>query len=172
MTRWTLVASPVDDLLAVSDGSALTALWFAPHDRLLARLDLADRDDDDPLLREVARQLGEYFAGDREEFDVPLAPVGSDFQQRVWAALRRIPYGRTATYGQIAAQLGLGPEAARAVGSANGSNPIPVIVPCHRVIGADGSLTGFGGGLPRKRWLLNHERAVRGETGTEPAGLW
>ena len=157
MTRWTLIASPVDDLLAVTDGAALTALWFAPHDRLLARLDPADRDDEDPLLREVARQLGEYFAGEREEFDLPLAPVGSDFQQRVWAALRAIPYGTTATYGQIAAQLGLGPEAARAVGSANGSNPIPVIVPCHRVVGADGTLTGFAGGLERKRTLLDLE---------------
>jgi methylated-DNA-[protein]-cysteine S-methyltransferase len=157
-TVWTVLASPVDDLLATSDGRALTGLWFSPHDRLLARGGPSWRRDDDlPLFAEVAKQLREYFSGRRREFDLPLAPVGSGFQQRVWTALREIPYGATRSYGDVAARLGLGPESARAVGSANGSNPIPIVVPCHRVVGADGSLTGFAGGLPRKRFLLDLE---------------
>lgn len=154
---WTALPSPVDDLLAVSDGESLTGLHFTPHERLLRQHPGWRRDDDLPLFHSVATQLGEYFAGERREFDVPLAPVGSRFQLRVWEALRRIPYGTTCSYGDIAAELGLGPQSSRAVGSANGANPIPVIVPCHRVIGADGSLTGFGGGLARKRLLLDIE---------------
>jgi methylated-DNA-[protein]-cysteine S-methyltransferase len=157
VNRWTLLASPVDDLLAVSDGDALTGLWFAPHDRQLARLPDPVQDDGLALFAEVEAQLGEYFAGERRDFELPLAPSGSGFQLRVWSALREIPYGATRSYGDIAARLGLGPEASRAVGSANGSNPLPVVVPCHRVIGADGSLTGFGGGLERKRFLLDLE---------------
>ncbi|GAA4350842.1 methylated-DNA--[protein]-cysteine S-methyltransferase [Angustibacter luteus] len=155
--RWTLLASPVDDLLAVSDGESLTGLWFAPHDRQLARLPEPVQDDGLALFADVEAQLGEYFAGERREFDLPLAPSGSGFQLRVWSALREIPYGATRSYGDIAARLELGPQASRAVGSANGSNPLPVVVPCHRVIGADGSLTGFGGGLQRKRFLLDLE---------------
>ncbi len=154
---WTLVPSPVDDLLATSDGEALTGLWFSPHERVLARGVGWRRDDDLPLFSRVRDQLDAYFDRQLREFELPLAPVGSDFQQRVWAALREIPYGQTRSYGEIAARLGLGPEASRAVGTANGSNPIPVVVPCHRVIGADGTLTGFGGGLPRKRFLLDLE---------------
>ena len=155
--RWTLVPSPVDDLLAVSDGDSLTALWFAPHDRVLGRLGDAVRDDALDLFSVVRDQLGGYFAGDRRDFELPLAPRGSTFQLRVWDALREIPYGQTRSYGEVAARLGLGPEASRAVGTANGANPIPVVVPCHRVIGADGTLTGFAGGLPRKRFLLDLE---------------
>ncbi|WP_304438695.1 methylated-DNA--[protein]-cysteine S-methyltransferase [Angustibacter sp. Root456] len=155
--RWTLVPSPVDDLLAVSDGEALTALWFSPHTRWSAAHPDAQRDDGLPLFADVRRQLDAYFARELREFDLPLAPRGSAFQQRVWAALREIPWGQTRSYGEIAARLGLGPEASRAVGTANGANPIPVIVPCHRVIGADGTLTGFAGGLPRKRFLLDLE---------------
>jgi methylated-DNA-[protein]-cysteine S-methyltransferase len=98
--------------------------------------------------------LKEYFAGEREEFDLPMAPSGTGFQLRVWAALREIPYATTTSYGEIARRLELGARGARAVGLANGSNPIPIIVPCHRVVGADGSLTGYGGGLDRKRTLL------------------
>ena len=159
VTLWTLLPSPVDDLLATSDGEALTGLYFAPHDRLVARLGLDDssRYDGLAVFAQTARQLGEYFGRERRAFDLPLAPAGSDFQQRVWSTLREIPYGATWSYGDVAARLGLGPEVARAVGSANGSNPIPVVVPCHRVIGADGSLTGFGGGLARKRFLLDLE---------------
>ena len=104
-------------------------------------------------------QLGEYFAGGRTHFDLPLAPSGSPFQLRVWNALREIPYGQTASYGEIARKVGV-PSAPRAVGAANGLNPIGIIVPCHRVIGSDGSLTGYGGGLERKRLLLDLEAGV------------
>lgn len=105
---------------------------------------------------EAARQLREYFAGDRTTFDLPLAPRGTAFQQRVWMALREIPAGETRTYGEIAARLGQ-PTASRAVGAANGQNPLAVVVPCHRVVGANGTLTGYAGGLDRKAWLLDHE---------------
>jgi len=107
---------------------------------------------------EVARQLAAYFAGDLTDFDLPLAPEGSDFQQRVWAQLRTIGYGETATYGAIAHRLGMTHAASRAVGLANGRNPIPIVIPCHRVIGADGTLTGYAGGLARKQVLLDLER--------------
>ena len=102
-------------------------------------------------------QLGEYFAGERTRFDLALAPAGTRFQRAVWAALRTIPYGETRTYTEQAVAVGR-PSAVRAVGAANGRNPIAIVVPCHRVVGADGSLTGFGGGIDRKRWLLAHER--------------
>ncbi|HMA45123.1 MAG TPA: methylated-DNA--[protein]-cysteine S-methyltransferase, partial [Gemmatimonadales bacterium] len=104
-------------------------------------------------------QLDDYFARRRAVFDLPLAAAGTPFQQRVWRALRQIPFGATESYAGLARRLGA-PAAARAVGAANGQNPIPIIVPCHRVIGADGDLTGFGGGLERKRWLLAHEGAI------------
>lgn len=108
---------------------------------------------------DVRLQLDEYFAGTREQFDLPLRPRGTDFQQRVWTGLLQIPFGATSTYGGLAARLG-DRQASRAVGLANGKNPISIIVPCHRVIGADGSLTGYGGGLDRKLWLLRHEGAL------------
>jgi methylated-DNA-[protein]-cysteine S-methyltransferase len=109
---------------------------------------------------EAAKQLAEYFDGSRQEFDVPLAPLGTPFQLAVWAELTRIPYGATVSYGAVAAALGKSPVASRAVGLANGRNPISIIVPCHRVIGADGSLTGYGWGVDRKEWLLRHEGAA------------
>ena len=112
-------------------------------------------------LREAKRQLGEYFAGDRREFDLPLAPDGTAFQHRVWDALRRIPYAETRSYGDLAKRIG-NPTASRAVGAANGRNPLAIVVPCHRVIGADGSLTGYGGGLPVKAALLALEQRVTG----------
>ncbi|CAN5193983.1 methylated-DNA--[protein]-cysteine S-methyltransferase [soil metagenome] len=111
-----------------------------------------------PILRRAATQLAEYFAGARTEFALALAPEGTPFQQLVWAALRAIPYGATVSYGHIAHAIGR-PAASRAVGAANGRNPISIIVPCHRVIGASGALTGYGGGLPAKGFLLEHERA-------------
>jgi methylated-DNA-[protein]-cysteine S-methyltransferase len=117
--------------------------------------------DDDGAFDDVAEQLDAYFAGERTTFDVALHFGGTDFQRRVWHALLEIPFGETRTYGALAALLG-SPGAARAVGLANGHNPIGIIVPCHRVIGADGSLTGYGGGIGRKRQLLDHERAVSG----------
>nr|WP_040455755.1 methylated-DNA--[protein]-cysteine S-methyltransferase [Kribbella catacumbae] len=114
---------------------------------------------DDSILPEVEQQLKEYFAGERTTFDVPLKLTGTPFQQRVWEALQDIPYGEVTTYGQLAATLGLVPGASRAVGLANGKNPVSIIVPCHRVIGSTGSLTGYGGGLDRKQRLLDHERS-------------
>ncbi len=110
-----------------------------------------------PILRRAATQLAEYFAGDRTEFDLELAPEGTPFQQLVWSALRSIPFGATVSYGHIAHAIGR-PAASRAVGAANGRNPISIIVPCHRVIGSSGALTGYGGGLPAKQFLLQHER--------------
>lgn len=109
------------------------------------------------VLGTAHRQLDEYFAGARTTFDVALAPQGTGFQRQVWNALRRIPYGETSTYGAMAAALGA-PNASRAVGAANGRNPVSIIVPCHRLVGSNGALTGFGGGVERKRWLLDHER--------------
>ncbi len=115
--------------------------------------------DDDPRSETAAtQQLGEYLRGERRTFELPLRLLGSEFQQAVWAALREIPYGEIRSYGQQAASLGRGPGSARAVGHANGQNPISVIVPCHRVVGASGDLTGFGGGIEAKRWLLELER--------------
>jgi methylated-DNA-[protein]-cysteine S-methyltransferase len=162
---WTVVDTPIDPLLLVGDETGLCALWMQPHEPPAG----AVRDDD--ALAPAATQLAEYFAGERTRFELTLSPHGTAFQQKVWLALREIPFGRTTTYGEIAADLGQ-PTASRAVGLANGRNPLAVVVPCHRVIGADGSLTGFGGGLPRKRWLLEHERSVLGEPAQEPVGLW
>lgn len=159
-----VVDSPVDELTLVSDGSALRALYFVEHRHAPAHSALGQRvrsDDAPPVLTAVATQLTEYFAGERTAFDLPLAPVGTEFQQRVWRALRQIPYGQTRGYGELATGMGAN-GAARAVGLANGRNPLSVIVPCHRVIGADGSLTGYGGGAQRKQALLDLERRVAG----------
>lgn len=112
----------------------------------------------DPLLDRAESQLKEYFAGERREFDLPLANDGTEFQQKVWNVLRSIPYGQTATYGEIAARLGYTPGISRAVGAANRANPIPIVVPCHRVVGADGTLTGYVGGIERKKSLLEIEQ--------------
>jgi methylated-DNA-[protein]-cysteine S-methyltransferase len=112
-----------------------------------------------PVLERARTQIGEYFAGKRRTFDLPLAPRGTEFQRSVWRALSAIPFGATRSYGEIASALGR-PSASRAVGAANGQNPIAIIVPCHRVIGADGTLTGYAGGLALKEWLLRHEQRV------------
>src|SRR5262245_16399927 len=146
-TYWTVVSSPIDDLLITSDGSAVTRVWFAPFDDSI-------KDDwvesDTGVLATARAQLTAYFAGERTEFDLPLAPVGTPFQQRVWQELRAVPYAETVSYGELATRLG-NFGASRAVGLANGRNPIAIIVPCHRVIGADGTLIGYAGGLERKR---------------------
>lgn len=113
----------------------------------------------DAAFDRVIKQLNEYFNGQRQQFDLPTAAQGTPFQHKVWAALCAIPYGRTWTYGELAAYIGQ-PTASRAVGLANGRNPLSIIVPCHRVIGANGQLTGYGGGMQRKRWLLTHEGAL------------
>jgi len=150
-TYFSHLASPVGDLFLAKANGALSRLSFPPHEPV----DRAWRRDDGAF-RDEARQLAEYFAGERERFDLELAPRGTPFQLAVWRALRAIPFGETATYGAIAERVGR-PSASRAVGAANGQNPIAIVVPCHRVIGASGALVGFGGGLPRKRWLLAHE---------------
>jgi methylated-DNA-[protein]-cysteine S-methyltransferase len=160
---WTHLDTAVGRLLLTTDGAALTGIWFERHrdgdDQRPSVLQRAGRREDDHSVLTVARtQLMEYFDRERREFDLPLASAGTAFQRRVWAALLEIPYGATASYGQIARRLGLPLTASRAVGLANGSNPISIVVPCHRVIGADGSLTGYGGGLDRKRYLLDLER--------------
>lgn len=161
MTSWTLVDSPVDPLLLAADDDGLVAVWFSPHKGIeQAERTSGDdwvRDDDHPVLTAARDQLAAYFAGERREFDLPLAPRGTGFQLRVWERLRAIPYGTTRSYGAIAAELGLDPGASRAVGLANGANPLSIVVPCHRVVGANGSLTGYGGGMERKRALLDLE---------------
>ncbi len=147
--------SPIGQLMLVSDGAALCGVYMEPH-----RDPKQEGWEQDPAALAVAReQLTEYFDGQRRVFDLPLAAEGTDFQKKVWKALRKIPFGKTLSYGGLATKIGQ-PSASRAVGAANGRNPISIIVPCHRVIGADGSLTGFGGGLDRKQWLLRHEAAL------------
>ena len=161
---WTVMDSPVGALLLTGDGACLTGIFFEKHkDGVDTRPEAARtgrRVTDDAVLVETERQLREYFALERTTFDLPLRPAGTPFQQRVWTALLDVPYGRTASYGQIAARLDLPPGASRAVGLANGSNPVSIVVPCHRIIGSDGSLTGYGGGLERKRFLLDLEQGA------------
>ena len=151
---WTTVPSPVGDLLVVAVEGAIVRLHFAPFEP-----PPVPPSPQEPVLVEAARQLREHFAGERTEFELPLAPPGTEFQRRVWDELRRIPYGTTATYGEIAERLG-DPLCVRAVGVANGRNPIAVVVPCHRVIGADGKLRGFAGGIERKQRLLALEESA------------
>ena len=151
--RHTITESPVGPLTLVADGSALIGLYFDGH-RRTPRIPLGERDDTG--FAEAIAQLGEYFAGSRTSFSLELAPRGSAFELAVWDALVKIPYGETRTYGQLAAALG-DPAGAQAVGNANGWNPISIIVPCHRVVGASGRLTGYAGGLSRKRFLLSLE---------------
>jgi methylated-DNA-[protein]-cysteine S-methyltransferase len=154
MKSVTTMASPVGRLLLEADGDALTHVLFVNDDTVV------EQGKETPVLMEARRQLEAYFAGELEEFELPLAARGTDFQKRVWAELRKIPFGVTASYGEIAARLGLPPGGSRAVGLANGSNPIAIVVPCHRVIGANGTLTGYAGGLDRKRFLLGLESAT------------
>ncbi len=160
-----IVSSPIGRLLLLGDGHALTGLWMIDADRQTTRFDEAGLTPRPEAFREVAAQLEAYFAGDLKEFTVPLAPSGTPFQLAVWTELTKIPYGSTVSYGDIARALGKRLVASRAVGLANGANPISVIVPCHRVIGSDGSLTGYGGGLERKELLLRLE-------GAGPVTLW
>ena len=154
---WTVMESPVGPLRIVEHHGAITAIEFSPFRDADGR-PRGERDDADPLLVEAVRQLGAYFARDLKEFDLPLAPVGSAFQQRVWTELQEVGWGQTASYGEIAHRLGMTNAASRAVGLANGRNPIPIVIPCHRVIGANGTLTGYAGGLDRKQLLLSLEQ--------------
>lgn len=155
---WTTIATPIGNLLLAGDGERLSHLYmelrrWGPDDTKGWRRS-------DGLFVEARSQLEAYFAGDLLEFDLAIAPEGTPFQQRVWSALRAIPYGETVSYGDVARTIGE-PKAVRAVGAANGRNPISIVIPCHRVVGADGTLIGYGGGLERKRWLLAHETRVR-----------
>ncbi|MBI2264937.1 MAG: methylated-DNA--[protein]-cysteine S-methyltransferase [Armatimonadetes bacterium] len=159
MTTWyTSVDSPFQSLLLTSDGAALTGLYMVAHEPGPAMGDDWVHDEAAPFA-EARRQLAAYFAGALKEFDLPLAMKGASFHQRVWDELKRIPYGSIITYAELARRVG-NPRASRAVGQANGRNPISIIVPCHRVIGATGRLIGYGGGLPQKQALLNLEASV------------
>jgi len=155
MNAFSYFESPIGRLLLTSDGTALTGLYMEPS-RKAQCTDGWIEDVTVAPLSATVRQLTEYFEGTRREFDLPLRLQGTAFQQRVWRQLTEIPYGQTRSYGQLAQRIDK-PSASRAVGLANGRNPISILVPCHRVIGADGSLTGYGGGIERKRWLLVHE---------------
>ncbi len=156
------VDSPVGPLMVIADNTGITHILFPTH--TLADLGLVSEDvpeaKDDPVLLNAARQLAEYFDGDRTAFDLPLHVEGNDFEVDVWFAMRSIPYGETISYGKQSDIAGH-PGAFQAVGAANGRNPIPIVVPCHRVVGSDGSLVGFGGGLDVKRFLLDLESGVQ-----------
>jgi len=154
---WTVMDSPIGDLRIIERDGAITAIEFSPFREHDGR-PRGDRDDAQPVLAEAVRQLRSYFDHDLKEFDLPLDPGGSEFQKSVWGQLLKIGYGDTASYGQIAKRLGKSNAASRAVGLANGSNPIPIVIPCHRVIGADGTLTGYAGGIERKQTLLEIEQ--------------
>src|SRR3989442_13357289 len=157
-TTYTRFPSPLGELVLTASDTALTGVYF-PTSHPEAWLEGDGHRPASELLARARRQLTEYFVRSRTTFDLPLDPPGTDFQRQVWDLLRTIPYGATTSYGELARRLG-DVRATRAVGAANGKNPIPIIVPCHRVLGANGALTGFGGGLDRKRWLLEHEGAL------------
>lgn len=154
-TTHTVVGSPLGDLTLVADDGSLTGLYFPHHWYRPDPAGFGPRDD--AGFGDATAQLGEYFAGERTEFDLPLDPRGDGFQQLVWKLISRIPYGQTTSYGELAQQLGDG-VLAKDVGQAVGRNPLSVIVPCHRVVGKDGQLTGYAGGLARKRFLLDLEQ--------------
>ncbi len=156
------LSSPIGLLLLLGDSSALAALYMVDH-RHQPPLP-KDCRRDDAAFRSARAQLRAYFAGELTEFDLAFSGHGTEFQRRVWGALCTIGYGETESYGGLARRIG-NPSASRAVGLANGKNPISIVVPCHRVIGANGSLTGYGGGMERKKWLLDHERAVAARLG-------
>lgn len=161
-TTYCYSTSPIGKLLLTCENGCLTALHFA---NTATTLDVPDhwRQDDAPFT-EALKQLDEYFTGRRQTFTLAIRPQGTAFQQSVWRQLQQVPYGQTTSYGEIARQIG-NPKACRAVGLANGKNPLPIIIPCHRIIGRDGSLTGFGGGLEVKKQLLDLEQANRDDQG-------
>lgn len=151
---YAILASPLGELIVISDGLQLTGLYFEPHPALVSEQCYEPGAE---IFRETAQQLAAYFEGERREFHLPLNLRGTPFQRRVWELLKTIPYGQTITYRQLAEWTGF-PQSTRAVGRANGQNPISIIVPCHRVVGSNGSLVGYGGGLERKAALLDLER--------------
>lgn len=148
---WLEMNSPIGPLVLIGTERAVSGINMNGH-----RSPPSMRPRPNALLRRAEQQLNEYFAGSRKDFDLPVAPVGTDFQHRVWKVLQRIPFGETRSYGEVAKTAG-NPLASRAVGAACRSNPLPIVIPCHRVLGTNGRLTGFGGGLDRKAWLLDHE---------------
>ena len=163
MSWYDIIETPLGRLFVGGSAEAVHRVDFVTErrdeDELRARLERESGEEprrDDEAASEATRQLREYFDGERRSFELPLAARGTDFQRRVWSELKKIPHGRTRSYGEIAEAIGQ-PTASRAVGAANGRNPISIVVPCHRVIGASGALTGYAGGMDRKRWLLNHE---------------
>jgi methylated-DNA-[protein]-cysteine S-methyltransferase len=161
---FTTVESPLGELLLTSDGRHLTGLYTPGHKH---PPDTSKLKRDDAFFTGVRDQLQAYFAGKLRAFDVPVRAAGTDFQHRVWAALTEVPFAETVTYGELAERLGK-VDACRAVGLANGRNPVSIIVPCHRVVGASGALTGYAGGLEAKAWLLEHEKKV----GARRSGIW
>src|SRR5580704_14350933 len=152
------IRSPVGELKLVASAAGLAAILWENDDPARVRRNIVAEDERNPILVETGRQLAAYFAGRRTTFDLPLDFAGTEFQQRVWRSLLTIPFGETRTYAQIARQIGR-PKAVRAVGAANGKNPISIVAPCHRVIGSNGALTGFAGGIAAKAWLLRLEGA-------------
>lgn len=162
MTYFSYVESPLGRLLLTSDGTALTGLFMSPHRHGPESTEGWEQNDAAAPFPAAREQLGAYFAGALTEFDLPLALHGTPFQQKVWSELLNIPFGQTWSYGELARRIGQ-PTASRAVGLANGKNPVSIIVPCHRVIGANGKLVGYGGGLDRKTTLLKLERPAQAE---------
>lgn len=153
MTRFREYASPLGTMWLVANGDSLGGIYFADQKHLPPRGADWREDDSHPALAKAARQLGEYFSGARREFELPLAPRGTVFQQAVWAAIADVAYGERISYGELARRIGRA-DCVRAAGTATGRNPLGIVVPCHRIVGADGSLTGYAGGLDRKRALL------------------
>ncbi len=151
----TYLRSPIGQIKITGDETSVNSVIFVFNDTEM------EEENNNPVLTQCKKELLEYFAGKRKEFNVPIKQIGTEFQQKVWNELLKIPYGKTVSYNFIAESLG-DKKTIRAVGSANGKNPISIIIPCHRVIGSDGSLTGYGGGLWRKKWLLNHEKEFSG----------
>ncbi len=151
--------TPVGAITIVASHRGVRAILWPDDDAARVRLPAASPEPEHPVIEATITQLGEYFDGEREEFDLPLDPIGTDFQLSAWMALRTIPYGTTVSYGEQASRMG-DRRKARAVGAANGRNPISIVVPCHRVVGANGALTGFAGGIGTKAWLLDHERGL------------
>jgi methylated-DNA-[protein]-cysteine S-methyltransferase len=161
MNYWTSMDSPLGPLLIVVDEQGtLTQLDFT-ETRSKNHPNVDNAVGDDKRCEHVVRQLAEYFAGERRDFNLKVAPEGTEFQRKVWNVLRTIPFGQTISYGEQARRLG-NPNASRAVGAANGTNPIAIVIPCHRVIGSTGALVGYASGIERKRWLLEHEGALSG----------
>jgi methylated-DNA-[protein]-cysteine S-methyltransferase len=159
MIYYTCFESPLGTLLLTSNGRSLTGLYTKGQKYFPLKTEQWQEAKQLALLLQVQQQLAEYFAHQRQHFGLPLEPAGTEFQKQVWYLLTQIPFGQTMSYGTLAKLMG-NPNASRAVGAANGKNPIPIVIPCHRVIAANGSLTGYAGGVDRKQWLLQHESKV------------